>query len=181
MSRFIGNCEVIDWNALLEQISNQQGEARTYGQKFYQNNDGRFDQIIQLWKTAGYEDAGTVEWINYYPSKHFDQNIVQQFETFTNVRAIKCWISKINPGRYAPYHWDVDDKEESYLQMGNLVRYSTHIGKPLPGQVFILDQEVHHMEAQGNTYQWNSYKDWHAGGNCSFRPKYLFNFLGITP
>jgi hypothetical protein len=86
--------------------------ARTYGADFYINADGRFDKIIEQWKKAGYDKSGTVEWINYYPDKHFDSNIVKQFEQFTNTICARAWVSKIRPGKYAPYHNDIDDKEE---------------------------------------------------------------------
>ena len=179
MTEFLGPCNKINWQQLIDSIANQQGEVRTYGVDFYQNKDGRFDEIIRLWKSAKYDKAGTVEWINYYPGKHFDSLVVEQFEQFTNTKCVKAWVSRINPGKYAPYHWDVDDNEETYLAQGELVRYTAHPTVPVLGQVFILQDHVFHNEAQGNIYKWPTHRAWHAGGNCSFKPKYLFNFLGI--
>ncbi len=176
---FVGNCDTINWQALINRIEGTEGEVRTYGVDFYKNTDGRFDEIISLWNKAGYDTSGTVEWINYYPDKHFDISYVKQFEHFVGAECVRAWISKIRPGKYAPYHIDIDDREEEYLAQGELVRYTAHPCHPHKGQVLIVDQTVFHMEEQGNTYRWPTHRAWHAGGNCSFEPKYLFNFLGV--
>lgn len=176
---YVGNCDTINWQALINRIEGTEGERRSYGVNFYKNADGRFNEIIELWNKAGYDKSGTVEWINYYPGKHFDQSYIGQFEHFVGMKCARAWISKINPGRYAPYHIDIDDNEEQYLQQGNLVRFTAHPCYPTKGQVLIVEDMVFHMEEQGSTYRWPHYRAWHAGGNCSFEPKYLFNFLGI--
>lgn len=170
---------MIDWQALAEHLSTQEGEVRSYGVAFYINKDGRFDEIINLWKEAGYDKTDTVEWINYYPGKHFSQDIVTAYEQQTNLKCAKAWVSCIRPGRYAPYHKDIDDHEEEYLAQGKLVRYTTTVSKPTNGQVFIVEDQVIHNKPQGYTYRWNDHMAWHAGGNCSFKSKYMFNFLGI--
>jgi hypothetical protein len=179
MAEFIGNCKTIIWQELVESLKDQEGDSRTYGVNFYINADGRFNQVIDLWKQAGYDKSGTVEWINYYPGKHFDQSVISKFEEYTNTNCVKAWVSKIKPGKYAPYHWDIDDHEEEYLKQGKLVRYTAHPCVPSKGQVLIVDKQVFHMEQRGNVYKWEDHRAWHGGGNCSFEPKYLFNFLGI--
>ncbi len=179
MAEFIGNCKTINWQELVDSLKDQQGDPRTYGVDFYINADGRFNQVIDLWKQAGYDKSGTVEWINYYPGKHFNQDVISKFEEYTDTTCVKAWISKIKPGKYAPYHWDIDDHEEEYLKQGQLVRYTAHPCTPNKGQVLVVDQHVFHMEHQGNVYKWEDHRAWHGGGNCSFEPKYLFNFLGI--
>lgn len=179
MIEFVGNCSTINWDSIVNSLDTKEGQARTYNVDFYLNKDGRFNEVIDLWKTAGYDKSGTVEWINYYPGKDFDQSIITEFEKFTNTICARAWISKIRPGRYAPYHWDIDDYEEEYLKQGELVRYTAHPCAPTSGQVFIVDDHILHNEQQGNVYKWPDHRAWHAGGNCSFQPKFLFNFLGI--
>ena len=176
---FLGNCKTINWQALVNQLEDQEGDARTYGVDFYINKDGRFNEIIDMWQKAGYDKSGTVEWINYYPGKHFDEKYIKQFEEFTGTTCVRAWVSKIRPGRYAPYHIDEDDKEEEHLALGELVRFTAHPCIPTKGQVLVVDETVFHMEAQGNVYRWPHYRAWHGGGNCSFEPKYLFNFLAV--
>jgi len=178
--KLIGNCQTVDWSALLEEIKDKDGDVRSYGVDFYQNKDGRFNEIIDMWKTAGYDKSGTVEWINYYPGQHFSEHYIKQFEEYTDTTGVRAWVSKIKPGRYAPYHWDIDDFEEDYLKQGKLVRFTAHPSKPVLGQVLIVEEDVFHNQPTGNVYQWPDHRAWHAGGNCSFEPKYLFNFLGAT-
>lgn len=172
---FYGN----KWDTILDEIANQEGDPRTYGVDFYINADGRFNEIIEMWQQAGYDKSGTVEWINYYPGKHFNEQVEKDFENLVGYKCAKAWISKIRPGKYAPYHWDIDDHEEEYLAQGELKRWSCTVSKPKKGQVFIVENIVVHGEPQGTVLEWPTYKSWHGGGNCSFEPKYLFNFLGI--
>lgn len=167
------------WDGILAEIADQQGDARTYGVDFYVNADGRFNEVIEMWKTAGYDKSGTVEWINYYPGKHFNSQVVKDFEELSGYTCAKSWISKIRPGRYAPYHWDIDDQEEEYLAQGELKRWSCTISKPKFGQVFIVEDTVLHNQPQGTLIEWSTHRAWHGGGNCSFEPKYMFHFLGI--
>lgn len=175
----LGKCNTIDWQELINNLKNQKGEYRTYDATFYKNIDGRFDEIINLWNNAGYDKSKTVEWINFYPEKHFDRDIINKFEEWTNTTCVRAWISKIKPGRYAPYHIDIDDQEEEYLKRGNLIRFTAHPCIPAKGQVLIVGDTVFHMVEQGSVYRWSNYREWHGGGNCSFEPKYLFNFLGV--
>jgi len=177
--RFVGNCKTVNWQELIESISRIDGDVRTYGVNFYQDSNQNFNEIIDLWKTAGYDKTETVEWINYYPGKHFGTHYVTQFEEYTDTLCARAWISKIRPGKYAPYHKDIDDNIEEYLARGDLVRYTAHPCIPKKGQILIIDETVLHLEEQGNVYKWSDYFAWHGGGNISFEPKYLFNYLGV--
>jgi hypothetical protein len=179
MAKFIGNFFAGKWDSIIETLLIQEGDVRDNKQAFYKNTDGRFNEIIDLWETAGYNKVDTVEWINYYPGKHFDDLPIKEFEKFTNTRCARAWISRIRPGKYAPIHKDIDDQIEIYLSQGELIRFGTFISQPHPGGVFIVDDQCFHCEASGNTYQWDDYMAWHAGGNCGLHDKFLFNFLGI--
>jgi hypothetical protein len=180
MKNFVGKFYEGKWNSIVDSLKDKEGSRKAYGENFYINADGRFNPVINLWETAGYSKIDVVEWINYYPEKDFDNTVVTDFETFSNTTCARAWISMIRPGKMAPWHLDVDDNQEGYLKLGNLVRYTCHICTPSPGQVFMLDQEVFYCEEQGNTYQWPSYDSWHAGSNSGFTNKYMFNFLGIV-
>lgn len=169
----------IDWQHIIDSLDLSQGEIRSYGVNFYRNEDGRFNHIIDLWQQAGYDKTETVEWINFYPDKHFNSDFITEFETATNTKCSRAWISMIRPGKMAPYHQDIDDNEEEYLKQGTLVRYSVCANKPEHGQIFVVEDHVCYNQPQGTLLEWPDYRAWHAGGNCSFKPKFLFNFLGI--
>lgn len=179
MAEFIGNFFAGKWDSIIDTLIVQDGDPRTFDEKFYINADGRFDENIKMLKGAGYDQLDSVEWINYYPEKHFDPLCVKKFEEYVEMKCARAWISRIRPGKYAPIHQDIDDHEEEYLKEGNLFRFSTFISQPHPGGVFVLKDTCFHCEASGNTYLWDNYMDWHAGGNCGLHDKFMFHFLGI--
>jgi len=179
MAEFVGNFFAGKWDSIIALLSVQDGEPRRFDQKFFENTDGRFDENIKMLKDAGYDKVDSVEWINYYPGKHFDELCVKEFEKFVGMKCARAWISKIRPGKYAPIHKDIDDNIEEYQAQGDLYRFSTFISQPSPGGVFVFEDQCFHYETSGNTYKWNHYMDWHAGGNCGLKDKYMFHFLGI--
>jgi hypothetical protein len=178
-NKFVGNFYKGKWDSIIETLLIQDGEVRDNNQTFYANVDGRFDEIINLWKSAGYDKVDTVEWINFYPEKHFDSLVINEFEKFSGTKCARAWISRLRPGKYAPIHKDIDDQLEQYLAQGELVRFSTFISQPYPGAVFIVDGQCFHCEDSGNTYEWTEYMDWHAGGNCGLHDQFMFHFLGV--
>lgn len=178
--KFIDHFFTDKWDNIIDSLRLQNGDRRAFGETFFKNIDGRFDKNIQKLIDAGYDKVDSVEWINYYPNKHFDLEPILEFEKYVNLKCARAWISKIRPGKMAPMHQDVDDDLEKYLEQGNLIRYSIFISKPCPGAVFLFNDSVHYLEPQGSVIKWNHYLDWHAGANCGFDDKFMFHFLGIS-
>jgi hypothetical protein len=169
----------IDWNKIIADLPLDKGDPKVPGKKFYQNTDGRFDEIIKKWQSAGYDQGDSVEWINYYPGIHFNMSLVDEISKQLELEHARSWISRIRPGKMAPYHQDIDDNIEQYLSKGPLERYSIFISKPSLGSVFLLKDQTFHYQDQGTVVKWNDYMDWHAGVNCGFSDKFMFHFLGI--
>ena len=153
------------------------GDIRTVGGEFYQNIDGRFDDIISLWKSAGYT-SDHIEWINFYPEIHFNSCVVDEFAAEVGVTPIRAWISCIRPGKSAPWHQDIDDNMDEYLKLGELVRYTCHINEPSHGQLLLIEDEAFYMIPKGTITKWRSYDAWHGSSNCGFKNHYLFHLLG---
>lgn len=172
----MNNLSTIDWNPILDKIKTNTGEVRTIGENFYENKNGEFNEIIKLWSDAGYT-ANKVEWINFYPDKHFD-DVSEQFSKEVNATHIRSWISCVRPGKSAPWHQDIDDSMSEYLKLGKLVRYTCHINTPSHGQVLMVDTECFYMIPQGTITEWSSYDLWHGASNCGFENHYLYHFLG---
>ena len=162
---------------LINKIENQEGDIRTIGLDFYKNTDGRFDSIIKSWLDAGYTSQ-KVEWINYYPEKHFDLQYVDDFANEVGLKHIRSWISCVRPGKSAPWHQDIDDAMEDYLKLGELVRYTCFLNKPAVGQILIVDKNSYYMTPQSTIVKWNDVMDWHGASNCGFENQYLYHFLG---
>ena len=167
----------INWQTIIDQIESTTGEIRTIGKDFYQNADGRFNEILSLWQSAGY-NSNKVEWINFYPTTHFDNTVSDKFSKKTGLTHARSWISCVKPGKSAPWHQDIDDNIESYQKLGNLERYTCHIGKPAVGQVMVVDKECFYMIPQGTITKWENYMAWHGASNCGFENHYLYHFLG---
>lgn len=168
---------ITSWNTVVNKIALQPGEVRTIGKDFYKNIDGRFNKIAQMWNNAGYTQQ-KVEWINYYPDIHFSNDIVEEFAKAHNLTTARAWISKVRPGKSAPWHQDIDDDLEKYESLGKLKRYTCQICQPEHGQVFLIEQESYYMLPQNTTVLWNDYMAWHGASNCGFKDHYLFHFIG---
>ncbi len=167
----------LDWSKTLSVVQGSQGEVRTIGADFYENKDGRFDEIIKLWIDAGYT-TNKVEWINFYPGKHFDKNIENLFAQEVSLNPIRSWISCVRPGKSAPWHQDIDDDLEIYQSKGDLKKYTCNINHPSHGQVFMIDKQCYYMEPRTKIIEWPDYMSWHGASNCGFENHYLYHFLG---
>ncbi len=167
----------INWKNTLETLNTSVGDVRTIGSNFYENRDGRFDEIIRLWNTAGY-NSNQVEWINYYPDKHFDISLSESFSINIGCKHIRSWISCIRPGKSAPWHQDIDDEIDSYTLLGTLKRFTCFIDEPAHGQVMCVDKKSFYMIPVNTVFEWNNYMDWHGASNCGFKNYYLYHFLG---
>jgi hypothetical protein len=167
----------INYDSLYDTIKDTEGEVRTVGKDFYENKDGRFDNIVKLWGDAGYTTE-KVEWINYYPDIHFDSSIVEEFSKSVGLNTIRAWVSCVRPGKSAPWHQDIDDNMEEYLSKGELVRYSVTICDPEHGQFFAIESKPYYMLTKGSLILWDNHLAWHGASNCGFKNHYLFHFLG---
>ncbi len=178
-TKFIDNFYSGKWDSIVDSLMIRDGQRIAYGEDFYKNVDGRFDEIIKLWEEAGYNEVDTVEWINYYPEKDFPKLVVEDFEKFIGFKCARAWISRLRPGKYAPIHKDIDDEMEKYLEQGELVRFSVFISQPYVGAVVVIGDDCFHCVPSGNTYEWTNFMDWHAAGNCGLHDQFMFHFLGV--
>lgn len=181
MIKFVGNCShLIDWNDVITTLVDQSPSYVGPRHREHDPIEGLSD-IAKSWNKAGYTiaaDGGTAGWDMFFPVENFDTSIVTTFSVFAGIEPVNAWISRVNPGMSAPWHWDANDAEEVYCNTPEMLRFSCHISRPNPGHVFIVDDICFYNQDQGNTYLWTSRKSYHAGGNCGLSPKYLFNIFG---
>lgn len=169
---------MIDWNSIIASIIDTPGRSIKPDKSVWNTANPAYKELYSQWEAADFNTA-SIGWINYYPGD-FDESLSTTFAESVGVTHIRSWISRINPGCCTPWHWDIDDHEQEYLKLGKLRRFSVHISKPAHGHVFIINDQCHYMQDQGTVFEWDSYKDWHAGMNCGFTPKFLYNFLGYS-
>jgi hypothetical protein len=187
MTKYIGTTNgLIDWDSIIASLQPRSGEHNTVTSVVSRSsateaNDStlltHYYKIINTWEKANY-DLTNIEWWNYYPNQHFNLSVQEKFANLVNADPLRVFISEVMPGQCAPYHWDVDDQEEEWLAEGLLVRYVCFINKPHFGDVFILKDECFYLTKQHSVYEWDHYRDFHAGTNCGVYPQYLFHFLG---
>lgn len=137
-----------------------------------------YRDVIGRWRRAGYNLAD-ISWHDYYPGNHFPLEVQNIFAEIIGAQPLRVFISEVLPGKIVPYHWDVEDKEEQWLEKyGMLYRYVCCIDKPRPASVLVFDKEVLYFNNQGDIFQWDSYKDYHSAANGGEFPQYYFHFLG---
>jgi hypothetical protein len=158
-------------------LSNRGTVINTDPHRWQQDTPG-YTEIFTMWKEAEF-NVSSIEWINYYPEKDFNNDIVTDAADFLELSGIhRSWISRINPGYYAPWHWDVDDNENEYLKKGEIKRYTITMSNPTIGHIFILNDDYHFNKPSGTILKWKNYKDWHAGINGGLTPKFMFHLIG---
>jgi hypothetical protein len=174
-----------DFNSLITDLKSKTPNRRTpenpYGTPIETNLEIKQakEHMGKLWSNAGYMSASSVEWLNYYPDQHFNNSIVETFSKLINADPYNVWISSMMPGKCVPWHWDVIKDYIKYKDDPRMVRYSLFFDNPMPGKVFILNDESFHMTEQGAVFKWTKWDDWHLGFNCSLEQKFMFHYIGF--
>lgn len=167
------------WDKIIDSLSLEQGVDVVFDKSRWNLNTPGYTDVYQLWKDSNFNE-NSIKWINYYPTKHYDKNIIDDLANHLKVETIRSWISRIDPGYFAPWHWDIDDKETEYLSKGNLIRFSCFIERPSMGHVFILGDQYYFNVPQGTLIKWSNYKDWHCGINGGLTSKFMLHLLAYS-
>ena len=162
MTKYIGTTKgIVDWDGIIASIQPRSGDHNTVSSVVDRSESnwadnpvllGSYHEIISTWQRANY-DLTNVEWWDYYPEQHYDLDIQTKFADIVNAEPLRVFVSEVMPGQCVPYHWDIEDHEEEWLKLGQLVRYVCFIDKPQFGHVFILEQECFYNVEQHLIYQ----------------------------
>jgi hypothetical protein len=166
---------LIDWVLILNTLAN--GHDVSMDTDSYDMTNTGYQEIFDAWIAAGV-DSTTVKWTNYYPGKHFNQLVETCVAAKLGIKPLRSWISCIEPGFQAPWHWDVDDNEKEYLQKGNLKRYTVFIIDPQQGHEFTLETTRYENVAKGTVVEWPKYNAWHSSKNTGIDLHYLYHIIG---
>jgi hypothetical protein len=186
--KFILNSKnLIDWDNVVKRCSeSNNGDRNTVTSVVDRSEAGtegallnKYRELIDNWINAGY-DLKEIEWYDYYPGVHFDISVQETIANLVNAEPRRVFVSEVYPGKFVPWHWDIEDKEEEWLNQGNLVRYVVFMQQPQEGHMLPLEDTCFYNIPQGDIWEWDSYTNWHAGINLGMTPHYLFHFLG-TP
>lgn len=166
-----------DWASLVESIKDHEGVPITPDPKIWRMEVPAYSEIKKTWEEANYPDE-MIKWINYYPGVHYTEEIDKLVCDHFNIGYRRSWISKIEPGYSAPWHWDVEDDPEDY---DGPLRLSIFIQDCSPGQIFILGKEdcFYNMTA-GDGIFWHRFNEYHIGMNAGLEPKYMYHLKAKT-
>ncbi len=168
----------IDWDSVILECLRSQGTILTYNEKCFPNTED-FRSLDSLWKSAGYEyNNSRIEWINYFPGTDFDQTVVGKFESLVNAKPWMVWISRIKPGKMAPWHFDAHQNINEIYNLGKPVRYTCYIQEANDGHISIVDQTAVYRPVKGSIYRWPTHDSWHCGMNGGMVDKFMFNYWG---
>lgn len=166
-----------DWNNLVKTIESQQGVPITPDPSIWRMDVPAYNDIKKSWSDANYPESH-IKWINYYPGIHYTNNLDELLCDHFNIEYRRSWISRIDPGYSAPWHWDVEDDPEDY---DNPLRLSIFIKDCDPGHIFILGKEdcFYNMKA-GDGVFWKRFNEYHIGVNAGLTPKYMYHLKAKT-
>lgn len=176
--KLIANTEDrINWNSVILKCLESKGTTMIYDPSCFPDTQ-EFRYLDELWQQAGYKyQDNNIEWINYF-KEDFGLDVVDTFENIVDVRPLMVWVSRIRPGKMAPWHFDAHKDIEHFKQKGELIRFTCYIQDPQHGHVSIVDNETVYRPAKGNIYQWPKYDAWHCGMNGGLTDKFMFNYWG---
>jgi hypothetical protein len=165
-----------NWLKIIENLT--EGSAVTVDPDRWNLDNPEYTKILDTWKKANFK-LDTIKWTNYYPGKDFTEDVVTYFADVLALKQVhRAWISKIDPGYMAPWHWDVDDNEEEYLKHGTIKRYTVIINQMANGHVLIVGKDYYYNKPDNTIIKWGNYKEWHSSMNGGLESSYLFHILG---
>jgi len=168
---------LINWDIVVDKCKSSNGTTMQYNYNCFPDTP-EFAALDQMWQQAGYTyNNPSIEWTNYF-KEDFGEDVVDAFQKIVQAKPLMVWISKIRPGRMAPWHYDAHQNIDEFKKHGNLVRYTCYIQEPQHGHISIVGESSVYRPARGSVYQWLTYDDWHCGMNGGLTDKYMFNYWG---
>lgn len=176
----------VDWDLLIESLGEpeqiHQPRTTDWPQWEAMEADGNEMTIVfKNWEDANF-NMGAINWCNYYSGSAFPNEITSKLATHLGLNGVhRSWISRLNPGTMAPWHFDGEDKVGKWLEKGTPRRFVCTISKPTHGHIFYLgkeEQDYFIASPQGTLFEWNYFREWHSGINAGLTPKYQFHLIG---
>jgi hypothetical protein len=185
-TEYVGNIEhTLNCQQILTGLINNPGHIKTpvnpyaYDVKFTSEQDEENKKMYDDWVKWGYIENDSIEWINFYPDKDFEQSLLNEMLIKLNILPKHIWISSIRPGKCIPWHRDIENLETEWTKEGTLVRYTIFLDEPEIGHFFVVDDQCFHMVPKGSIYRWNSWNYYHLGSNTGKSKKHLLHIIGI--
>jgi len=177
-SVFLSTYRRKDLSQIVNNLSSRSGTILTTDYDRWNKSESNYNEIYKIWKNANFNPS-SIRWTNYYPGEDFEQELVDDVSFYLRLGGVhRAWISRLDPGFYAPHHWDVDDDETEYLKKGTPVRYSIFLNNPTMGHILIIGTDYLYEVPWGSIFKWKNYREWHTGINGGLESNYLLHILG---
>lgn len=165
-----------NWDTIINSLT--EGSDVTVDPSRWNLDNPGYTEIFKIWKNANF-NLNSIKWTNYYPGLHFSEDVIKKQADYLKIKKVhRAWISKLDPGFMAPWHWDVDDNENEYLTHGPINRFTIMLEKMDHGHILIVGNEHYFNQPKDTVIKWDNYKEWHSGINAGMKPSYLLHILG---
>jgi hypothetical protein len=169
-------------------ITRYKEQKAVYFGNMYKNKDYEFvkkleiqtNRVLEDWISAGYKYS-EIDWGDYrYEEFELVKQLGDRFAKIVNVTPIpyRVSITRLHPGKFAPWHYDVLPDVSDYDGLGEHVRFVCFMQDPVPGQTLSFRNETFFKEKKGDIWEWDSVKAYHSAANSSLQDYYLFHFQG---
>ena len=165
-----------DWAIVIKNLAD--GSDVTVDPERWNLDNSEYKKIYDVWSDANF-NFSSIKWTNYYPGINFPQDVVDCQAEYLKIKKVhRSWISRLDPGFMAPWHWDVDEHEKEYLKHGAITRYTVIIEKMTHGHILIIGDKHYFNQPTNTVIKWSNYREWHSGINAGMKPSYMFHILG---
>lgn len=185
MAKYIGNLnDVASTEDLVSSLSAGQYELcylyDSAGEVKSEFLDSVQRENVLNWKRAGYPDP-ICNGVIHCPHFDFDEQFLYAINQYLGIIADRCAISVTMPGQVIAPHTDVDGREQELRKFGELKGFHIHLGVPVPGHVFMIEDHAFYMEKDGAVYEWDTWDSLHSGANAGLETRYIIAIRGIRP
>jgi hypothetical protein len=162
--------QLLNWLDIIDNLKIKKGKELPE----FDKENIHYKKMTNLFSSTS--NFNNMQWINYYPSIHYDQEIDKLICNFLgHTDYARAWISEVRPGKVVPWHYDFDDNEKEYLTKNKVVRYSIKITEDR-GHISVVGNHLL-TGILGDVFKWNDHRDWHGSLNCSYVSKFQYNLL----
>ena len=172
---YVGNCTTVDWEELIRIVEPQTGFISPDTALKNHKLDPLFEQLQDLISRYNLNGA---EWITYPNDDFYDDKFNKEFGKFINrPNYHRAWVSRVNPGKTVPYHWDIDFNIPNYIKKGPVERYICVMTKPTLGCCAVIGDTPLYDCNVGDVFMWKDFNMWHGSVNASTKTKYQYNYI----
>ena len=177
---FLGLIDDLNFDDLLKTLYDKEGATVSTDLSRWNLDTPGYSDIHKLWIDAKFNN-NAIQWTNYYPVSHFESKIIDEVASYLKLQKVhRAWVSRIDPGYYAPWHWDVDDNEEEYAKEGPISRYTITLEPSKLGHILILGNDYLFNLPSNAIYKWNNHREWHAGINAGLNPTFMLHIVALS-